>query len=221
MSQIFRKSTCILLAILMLFLTGCSGVKEGQKTGEKIPVSDTYEMEDECKIFYADQDEILSMLKHGTGIVIFSWKGCPWCHKYISILNEAVQNFDTEILYYDIYEDREEGTDFYNEVVKILEPALDEVGAYDASGKPRIYVPDVTFVSSGKIIGHDNESSMISEEFEDIDAAIEEYWAKVQDNGQTSEYNLKKRLTDWCCEICAALKEIESRGCTSCPATKD
>ena len=221
MRKNLRKISCIILAILMLLLAGCSDGKEGPKNSEKIPVTDTYEIEGECKIFYASQDDILSMLKHGTGIVFLSWKDCPWCHKYISVLNDAVQNFDVEVLYYDIYEDRESGTDFYNEVIKILEPALDEVNAYDASGKPRVYVPDVTFVSSGKIIGHDNESSMISEEFDDIDAAIEEYWSTVQDNGQTSEYNLKKRLTDWCCEICAALKEIESRGCTSCPATKD
>lgn len=56
--------------------------------------------------------------------------------------------------------------------------------ANDEEGNARIFVPDVTFVNKGEIVGHDNETSMESGE-------PDEYWSeeKVMDlKGRLSGY---------------------------------
>jgi len=117
---------------------------------------------------------------------------------------------------YDIYTDREEGSDFYKEVCALLEGALIEKGAYDSLGKVRVYVPTLVAVDQGKVIFLDNETSMISAQYEDIETVIDAYWNELSETGQTREYELKKRLLECSCSICKSLLEIENRGCNSC-----
>ena len=42
---------------------------------------------------------------------------------------------------------------------------------YDAEGNRKIYVPAVIYVKNGEIVGHDNESSMVSGD-------VDEYWTE-------------------------------------------
>ena len=203
-----KKFVGIIAAILSLMLL-FSGCEERTKEGDirkKYP-----ELSSDTQLVFANKDDVLAMLNHGTGVVFFTWEECPWCRKYIQFVDTVSKDFDIPVLCYDIYEDREGDTDFYKDVVEILSSGLDETGAYDAAGKLRVYVPDVSFVVKGEVIGHDNQSSMLSS---DLD--IDDYWDELEENGQSRVYNLRKKLCAWGEEVCKALDEIGSRGCSKC-----
>lgn len=117
---------------------------------------------------YRNKEEILSILKNGTGIVYFGFPECPWCQAYVKILNEVAMEEGLEkIYYYNILNDRKENTKFYQEVVEILQNIL----PYDEEGNKKIFVPEIIAVSGGTIIEHDNETSMIKE-----DITPDSYW---------------------------------------------
>ena len=195
-----------MILLLALIFSGCEGQGRVGDIAKDYP-----ELNEDTPIAYASKDDVLSMLRHGTGIVLFSWEDCPWCQKYIQFVDDTARDFNIQVLCYDIYEDREGDSEFYKEVIKILSTSLEESGAYDAAGKLRVYVPDVSFVVKGEIIGHDNQSSMLSSDL-DIDG----YWSEPEENGQSREYNLKRKLCNWGEEVCQALDEIGDRGCSKC-----
>lgn len=105
---------------------------------------------------YRTGDEIVDILEHGTGVVFLGFPSCPWCQAYVGYLSEVAneKGLDT-ISYYNIEDDRSNNTELYQKLVSILTPYLQ----YDDAGQRRIYVPNVTFVVDGKIIGNDLESS--------------------------------------------------------------
>lgn len=207
-----QKVLCIALALLLIFgLTSCASSTPSLANANK-SFAEIYALPKTTHLRYATQDEILSMLKQGTGVVFFTWAGCPWCHSYVEILDTVSREFDLEILCYDIYDDREEETDFYSSVCSLLDEKLMETNSFDASGRVRIYVPEVCFVSSGEIFAHDNESSLFSGE-----ESPELYWNSIME-GDTASHaeNLSKRLSTYFCRVCKDLSVIQSRGCWSC-----
>lgn len=168
------KITIGILSSILLVLTSILGYHRLQPKQmiDAVKFQKEYTKIDQDNIFvYRDLEDIIDILKHGTGIVYLGFPECPWCQAYVPYLNEVAkkQGFDT-IYYYNIKEDREKNTKAYQEVVSILDEHLD----YNNEGKKRVFVPDVTFVQEGKIVGHDNETSMISDE----DMTPEKYWTK-------------------------------------------
>lgn len=217
------KKTIILLTLLLI-LCSCSKTETVTEVDvEDVPtLSETIEkeypeIEGECVIYKANKEQILNMLKHGTGVVFFSWIDCPWCHRYINNVNKICKDNGLEVMYYDIYEDRQNNTDFYKEVKALVDIALQEEDSYDADGNTRIYVPNIYFVSKGEIIGHDNSSSMESSSFEETS---ENYWAEIMDNGKSREDDLKERLNDYAKKTKALRDEIEKKGCDEDSACK-
>ena len=106
---------------------------------------------------YKTSDEIIKTLEDGTGIVYMGFPECDWCQAYVVMLNDVAKDIGVkEIYYFNIKEDRANNTSDYKKIVGILEGIL----LNDEEGNPRVYVPDVTFVKNGKIIGHDNETSL-------------------------------------------------------------
>lgn len=209
-----QRVLCFVLAFLLIFgLSGCDFMISSLANSNQ-SFAEVYELESSTHLRYASQDEILSMLKHGTGVVFFTWAGCPWCHTYVKILDAVSREYDIEILCYDIYDDREGDTDFYRTVCSLLEEKLMETNSFDASGNVRIYVPEVCFVSSGEIFAHDNESSLFSGE-----KSPEFYWNSIMEGDTVSHAeNLSKRLSTYFCRVCKDLSVIQSRGCQSCKA---
>ena len=125
---------------------------------------------------FKNAKEISDILKHGTGVVFFGFPSCPWCQAYAKYLNEVAKDNNIEkIYYYDIQKDREDNTADYQRFVEILGDHLQ----YDEEGRPRIYVPEVVFVSDGQIVGNDHESSKDTAGLKNPS----EYWteARVQD----------------------------------------
>lgn len=163
-----------LLVVILIILVGMLIYHKTQpkKITDAEKFREEYTKVEKDNIFvYRDLDDIIDVLKHGTGIVYLGFPECPWCQAYVPYLNEVAkeQGFNT-IYYYNIKEDREKNTKAYQEVVSILDEHLD----YNNEGKKRVFVPDVTFVQEGEIVGHDNETSMISSE----EMTPEKYWTK-------------------------------------------
>ena len=69
---------------------------------------------------------------------------------------------------------------------------------YDEEGNERVFVPDVTFILNGEIIGHDNETSVITE-----DITPEEYWTSSKVD------RLKEKLRIY-------MVDINNLSCSSC-----
>jgi len=126
--------------------------------------------------------------------VFLGFKECPWCQRYAVYLNETAKKAGlTKIYYYDIRQDRTDNTETYQKIVSLLGDNLD----FDDEGKPRIYVPDITFVKKGEIIGHDNESSMLT----DADGTLDSYW--TADRVSALEAKLEPLMEEVAKQMCS------------------
>jgi len=145
---------------------------------------------------YSNIESVIKILENGTGVIYLGFPECQWCQSYVKILNEAAKENNIEKIYYvNILEDRKNNTKNYKKLIEILNDNL----LYDDEGNHRIYVPDVTIVNKGNIIGHDNESSVIT----DDTLTPEKYW----NNERIS--NLKNKLKE-------SFNKLENNVCTSC-----
>ncbi len=177
----------LLLALLYFF-----GINKKETDSKKF--SKEYDIEENVFV-YRSKEEIIKILENGTGIVYLGFPECPWCKAYVKILNEVAKEEGVEkIYYYNILEDRKNNTSTYQKIVSILNENL----LYDEEGNKKIYVPDVTFVLNGKIIGHDNETSVVKE-----DITPNDYW--TEEKIKTLKDKLRKYIalvTDSMCTDC-------------------
>lgn len=131
------------------------------KEYNQVPVDNVYK--------YVSANEAISLFEQEEAIIFFGFKECKWCQSYAPILNDYAKQNNVETIYYvNIKEDRANNTEAYLALVKLLEKYLES----DDKGNKRIYVPDVYFVKDGKIIGHNNDTSM--EEGADVEGYYEE-----------------------------------------------
>lgn len=135
--------------------------------------SEEYTGVDENNPFvYKSVTEIIEILENGTGVVYLGFPECKWCQRYVKYLNEVAYEEDIEkIYYYNIKEARASNTESYQKIVSII----GEYVPFDEEGKRRIYVPAVIYVNKGEIVGHDNETSMVSGD-------VDEYWTEEKVN---------------------------------------
>lgn len=147
---------------------------------------------------YKNIDEIINILKYGTGVVYFGFPECPWCQAYVKYLNETAKDANIEKIYYfNILEDRKNNTEKYQEIVSILGDNLQR----DDEGNLKVFVPNVSFVVNGKIIGNDYETSLDTKGFE----KPSDYWTEEE----VSE--LENTLSGYMKEVYKALYS-----CTDC-----
>lgn len=181
----------VLLVTTLIITSNISSKTDAEKFSEEykeVPVDNVF--------VYRNIDEIIKILEKGTGIVYLGFPECPWCQKYVVYLNEVAQKMGVEKIYYfNILEDRKNNTKDYQKIVSILGDNLDN----DEEGNPRVFVPDVSFVVKGKIVGHDNETSQVTKE----DGTPEEYWDKEKVSF------LKTRLS-------GLINEVQGNSCNSC-----
>ena len=105
---------------------------------------------------YKNASQTADILANGTGVVFMGFKECPWCQLYAVFLHDIAREIGlARIFYCDIREDRQNNSDSYQRIVTILSDFLQ----YDDEGRPKVYVPDVTIVNGGKVIGRDFETS--------------------------------------------------------------
>ena len=115
-------------------------------------------------------DEVMTFFEWGTGVLAFGHPRCPRCKNAFPILEKAFTEMNMEryvefhgrILYYDIYDDRDENNERYQTLVELLSDYL----IADDNGDLRIFVPDIYFVGSGRILGNhrDTVASVIDPE---------------------------------------------------------
>ena len=198
-----NKIILTLLAIVIV-LVGVIIFLNIKKKNEDNSITDAKKFSEEYKIsednvfVYRNSDEILKIMKNGTGVVYLGFPECPWCSAYVVYLNEvAKENHLDKIYYYNILEDRKNNTEFYKEVIKLLSGNLQ----YDEEGNERLYVPNVSFHVKGKIIGNDYETSKDTHDLKDP----KDYWT----NEEISE--LKSTLTKYTKEVVDNLNT-----CTDC-----
>lgn len=201
--RIIRDIFMVVAGILMLIAFIYLGAKDYNKEDDQYILTDAekfakeYTSVDKNNVFvYRTDEQIIKILKDGTGIVYLGFPECPWCQKYVSILNEvAKENNITKIYYFNILEDRKLETPEYKEMVSLLKNYLDT----DDEGNKRIFVPEIVFVQNGEIIAHNNETAKIMNSTE----TPESYWTEEKIT------SLKTLLTEY-------ITQINSNVCTDC-----
>lgn len=199
-----KNKIILTLLALAIVLVGVIIFLNIKKKNEDNSITDAKRFSEEYKIsednvfVYRNSDEILKIMKNGTGVVYLGFPECPWCSAYVVYLNEvAKENHLDKIYYYNILEDRKNNTEFYKEVIKLLSGNLQ----YDDEGNERLYVPNVSFHVKGKVIGNDYETSKDTHDLKDP----KDYWT----NEEISE--LKSTLTQYTKEVVDNLNT-----CTDC-----
>ena len=108
------------------------------------------------RFVYASDEEVLNIFDSGSGVVFLGFPQCPWCQHLSEHVDRAARAEGVDKIYYlNIRDARASNSEVYQKLVKKLESYLDK----DDSGKPRIFVPDVSIVKNGKIIGRYKEES--------------------------------------------------------------
>ena len=105
---------------------------------------------DDNRFVYVSPSEIKQIFEHGSGLVFLGFKECPWCQKLAPMIDEAAKAEGlTKVYYMDIRQARANNDVTYQMLVEKLKDYL----AKDGDGNPRIFVPDVTALHDGKIVG--------------------------------------------------------------------
>ena len=195
-----RNYIIIGIVLLVLLIGGLFFIFEknnNETDGERFAKEYTEVTKDNVFV-YRDSEEVIKMMKHGTGIVYLGFPECPWCQAYVKYLNEVAKEVGIDkIYYYNILEDRKNNTAVYQEIVALLKDNLQ----YDDEGNARIYVPNVSFHIGGQIIGNDYETSKDTKGLK----KPEEYWTEEEVK------ELKNNLTAYMEEVYTS-----SNMCTDC-----
>ena len=106
---------------------------------------------DDNRFVVSTPDEVLAKFESGDGLIFLGFKQCPWCQKLAPIVDEAAKAENLDKIYYlDIRAARENNDETYQKIVAKLKDHLRK----DEDGNPRVYVPDVTAVRGGQVVGH-------------------------------------------------------------------
>lgn len=126
-------------------------------------------------VVYSTEEEVLEILKNGTGVIYFGFPTCPWCRNAVTPLVSAAESVELDKVYYlnimDIRDSlsvndageivvEKEGTKNYKKILKALKTILDDYYVEDALGnkintnEKRLYVPTVVVIKNGKIIDY-------------------------------------------------------------------
>ena len=182
----------ILIGVVIYLLVRDNNKEDVETTTDAQKFSEEYSSISDDNVFvYASFDEIIDVLDGGSGIVYLGFPECQWCNAYVPYLNEVAKSVDiSQILYYNIKEDRSSNSENYQKIVNLLDGYLQN----DEEGNPRIYVPAVIFVNGGEIVGFDDETSLDTGGFTNP----ADYWSEEEVS------DLKSRLTSYMqsCTVC-------------------
>jgi thiol-disulfide isomerase/thioredoxin len=128
---------------------------------------------------------IIDRFKTGSGIIFLGFKECPWCQKLLPLANDIAAAKNEKIYYLDIRALRENNAPEYQQLISILSPHLEK----DENDTPRIYVPDMSIVKEGEIIGRYE-----MEETEEKDLTPDSYW--TEERKERAKQTLGKQIED-------------------------
>jgi hypothetical protein len=147
----------LLMIISCIFIVSCTKRNQNEIIVTELSDAERFALEfplvgNDNLFVYRTATETADILTNGRGIVFMGFKDCPWCHPYVVFLNNVAQEMGIEKIYYcDIREDRQNNTESYQRILEILANRL----GYDDEGRQRVFVPDLTIVSRGRIITRD------------------------------------------------------------------
>lgn len=98
----------------------------------------------------SDPATVLDVFEKGSGLVFLGFPSCPWCQQLAPMVDQAAHAENLAKIYYlDISTARAKNDDTYQKIVAKLKDYL----KVDEQGNPRVYVPDVTALHNGQIVG--------------------------------------------------------------------
>lgn len=159
MKDALRNGRLIAAFIALIVLAGAaawwfwpsSSPQGNSSSAQRAALRETYPLLAEDHRFKATPaDEVLRLFTSGSGIVFLGFKECPWCQQLAPIVDEAAKAEQLTVHYLDIRQARADNDATYRQLVEKLTPHLRK----DEHGQPRIYVPDVTALRGGAIVGH-------------------------------------------------------------------
>ena len=178
----------IITTLIVIFRDELFKIKNNITDGEKF-FQDYNKVGVDNVFKYTTAEQAIELFGAEEAVLFFGFKECIWCQEYAPILNDYAKQNNIETVYYvDIKQDRANNTAQYQELIKLLNKYLSS----DDKGQKRIYVPDVYFVSKGKIVGHNNDTST------EVGADIQEYY---EQNGASLKEKLDqlfKKLNTTC-----------------------
>ena len=193
-----KKKLLIVISIIIIIGGGILlyfviNNKNSENNSDNVKFAKEYTEVGEDNVFvYKDIDEIINILKYGTGVVYLGFPECPWCQAYVKYLNDAAKEANIEKIYYfNILEERKNNTEKYQKIVSIVGDNLQR----DDEGNLKVFVPNVSFVVDGKIVGNDYETSLDTKGFEKPN----DYWTTEDVN------RLNNTLTGYMKEVYNAL----------------
>lgn len=159
----------LLITLLVLFLVFKKNKINKNIDEEKIKFAEEYKTTKDNVFTYRTINEINKILKTDTGLIFLGFPKCPWCRGYVPIINEVAKKEGLEKIYYfNIYEDRKNNTEEYQEMVKLLKEFLRN----DDEGNERIYAPSLIAVKNGKILEFDDTRYWDNKKYD----SAEEFW---------------------------------------------
>lgn len=142
---------------------------------------------------YKNVDEVLALMRSGTGIVYLGYPECGWCQAYVPYLNDTAREKGIrEIWYCNTKEVKEQDMDKYYELIALLDGHLQ----YTETGEQWIYVPNVSFHINGELVGNDYETSKDTHDLTEP----AEYWTEAEVG------ELKQTLGGYMEQILAAME---------------
>ena len=160
-------------------------------------------------------EEIIDVLKNGTGVVYFGFNSCPWCRSLVETLIKTAKNTNVKNIYYvDVLDIRssyevknkklnktKEGTEAYYEILEVLDDYLTEYKItsdkkdYDTKEK-RLYAPTIVALKNGEIVGF-HEGTVKSQtdpylglndtEEKELEGIFKEMFLKIEDDSCEKE----------------------------------
>lgn len=142
-------ATALVIAVIYAVISGRQAAGPAEVTSTN--VNQHYSLLSEDNRFVESTDsEVLKVLESGTGVVFLGFPECPWCQQLAPIVDEAAKAENLDKVYYlNIRETRANNDGVYRQLVEKLRDHLET----DEDGQPRIFVPDVTAVENGTIVG--------------------------------------------------------------------
>ena len=123
------------------------------------------------RFVFASAGEVLEKFESGSGLIFLGFQQCPWCQQLAPIVDDAAKAEGLDKIYYlDIRHARETNDATYKKLVETLKPHL----RTDENGQPRVYVPDVTALKDGHIVGHFLQETTADGE----KATADTYWTR-------------------------------------------
>ena len=148
----------IVIAALLAVAAWFTWPKAAEQSQQQSSVSDAAKFKadyagvaDDNRFVVSTPDEVLAKFESGDGLIFLGFKECSWCQKLAPIVDEAAKAENLDKIYYlDIRSARENNDETYQKIVAKLKDHLRK----DEDGNPRVYVPDVTAVRGGQVVGH-------------------------------------------------------------------